>query len=57
MLVWNSGVRSLPKMCIQELLVFRWFRKVMRLDEIPQRVNIETEEEKSKVKVLGHSSV
>ena len=37
--------------------MFRWFRKVMRLDEIPQRVNIETEEEKSKVKVLGHSSV
>ena len=57
MLVWNSGVRSLPKICIQELLVFRWFIKVMRLDEIPQRVSIETEEEKSEIKVLGHFSV
>lgn len=27
------------------------------MDEIPQRVSIETEEEKSEIKVLGHSSV
>ena len=48
-------MRSLFKICIQELLVFRRFIKVMRLDEIPQRVSIETEEEKSEIKVLGHS--
>lgn len=35
------------------IVSIRWFIKVMRLDEIPQRVSIETEEESLRSKSWG----